>query len=295
MTCDDMKLRKITLDLFDGGAAGDGAAAGTNGDNSGSSQPENTGGADGREAPDAGEEKTPEQRAEEFRALIRGDYKDQFAKETQEIINRRFKETKTLQETIEAQKPLLDMLASKYGVDAGDVDAIRQALESDEATWERAADEAGMDVESYKRLHAAEAELNRIREAQRQSLKEQLAQRQLNAWEQAKEELKKEYPDFDLKKEMENPAFVSMLKAGAPMRNVYESLHMNEIKEKLAQTVKSTTEKRVVDNIRAKGQRPSEGGNSAGVSVSYDVHKLTAKDRAELARRAERGEHVTFS
>ena len=275
---DVMYLRAALLDRFDGGEGG--GMAGSNASSPGGGQPGTSGGAPvGQEsAPAAGEqaERTPEQRAADFRALISGEYKDEYTKETQSLINRRFRETKGLQEQLSAHQGLIDLLSSRYGVEDGDVSKLQAAIEADDALWQEKAEEAGMDLATYKRVQQMEAENRRLRAEQQR-------------------ELKGLYPTFDLRGEMSNPAFVAMLRAGAPMRNVFEAVHMDEIKRGLIQAVQKDTQKAVTDHIRARGARPSEGGGgSAGVSVSEDVHKLTRQQREELARRAERGETITL-
>lgn len=294
-------IERFNLFRFDGGAAGAagaaGGQAGTNG-TPGSSQLGNSGEAAGGQGSDpvAGDQgKTPEQREQEFQALIKGEYKDIYTKQTQEMINRRFKETRGLQEQLEAHRPLLDLLSSRYGITDGDVSKLQAAVEADESMWAEAAEEAGMTVEQYKRLQKAELENQRFRQQQRESLQNQLAQKQLSAWNQQAEELSREYEGFDLANEIKNPAFQAMLKAGVPMRNAYESIHMEDIKNGIISRTQKQTEKNVTDNIRAKGSRPSEVGGTPAMTISTDVSKLTKAQRAELARRAERGEIIKFS
>ena len=62
-----------------------------------------------------------------------------------------------------------------------------------------------------------------------------------------------------------------------------------------AAKVAKDTEKRVTDNIRANGLRPNEnGGSSATATSSFDVTKLTAAQRRDLANRAMQGERIQF-
>ncbi|WP_317380452.1 hypothetical protein [uncultured Intestinimonas sp.] len=291
-------INSADLHRFDGGEGG--APAGDNG-GPGSSQPGETGEGQGQtpdgKAPDAGgqQEKTGEQLKEEFGALIKGEYKDAFSNEVQAIINRRFKETKGLQEQLSAQQPLMDKLMARYNIEGGDVAALDRAIDADDALWSQAAEDAGLTVEQYRRVQNMELENMRLKRAERENIARQMAQRQVEAWQQQAQEIRAEYPGFDLEAEIQNPTFKAMLKAGAPMKNAYEAIHMGEIKAGVAQQASAEREKQVTDNIRARGQRPTEGGSSgAGITYSSDPSKLTAKEREELARRAERGERITF-
>lgn len=87
-----------------------------------------------------------------------------------------------------------------------------------------------------------------------------------------------------------------MLKSGVPMEHAYKTLHFNELMHDAMATAASNTEKSVVSNIRAKGSRPIENGTAAqsAFTIKDDVSKLSKKDRADIARRAARGEKIVF-
>ena len=65
-----------------------------------------------------------------FEKLIRGEYKEQFAARTQSIINQRFRESKTQAARSERESGLLGRIAARWGVPAGDLDALEQALQA---------------------------------------------------------------------------------------------------------------------------------------------------------------------
>ena len=105
-------------------------------------------------------------------------------------------------------------------------------------------------------------------------------------------DMKADYPDFDLKTEALNKNFIDLLSRGIEMRTAYEVTHLSDIKNKVAQT----TQNAVTKTIQATGQRPSENGVSAqsGLVVKSNVKQLTKADRAEIARRVQRGEQIMF-
>lgn len=320
----------VTLDLFDGAAgaaasgAGEGAGSGTQGETQqtspaatrrGSSgeysnvkfgkqdQPAAAGGQQAN-PPDAGEESkkqgvettsdTLEDKRKAFRALVDGEYKDQYTEDTQRIIDRRFRETKNLETQLSQQKPILDMLMQRYKIADGDLAKLTQAIENDNAYWSQAAEEAGMSVEQYKQFQKLQRENAQLLQAQRRSQSQQAAQQQLQKWYQEAEAMKADYPDFDLGRESQDPQFLSMLRSGVPVKLAYEVMHMDEIKSTVAQTTAQKTEKQVVEGIRAKGARPAENGTSSqsGFFVKDDPAKWTKKDRAEIVRRVQRGEQI---
>ena len=256
------------------------------------------------EAPAAGEqtegqaeEKAPDRDLQaEFDALIKGDYKDQYSDNVQKLINRRFKETKNLEAQVQGVQPLLDMLANKYGVDSTDIEALTSAVSDDDTLWEQQAYDAGMTVEQYKQFKNLERQNAELMRAQEARQGEEAAQRQLNDWTQQAMELQQKIPGFDLQREADNPEFVQMLRAGLPVEHAYKVVHMDEILNGQAANVAAQAQKQVVDNIRSRGSRPAENGtvSRSGFTYKNDVSKLTKEERAEAARRAARGEVITF-
>ena len=254
--------------------------------------------------PDAGEESkkqgvettsdTLEDKRKAFRALVDGEYKDQYTEDTQRIIDRRFRETKNLETQLSQQKPILDMLMQRYKIGDGDLGKLTQAIENDNAYWSQAAEEAGMSVEQYKQFQKLQRENAQLLQAQRRSQNQQAAEKQLQKWYQEAEAMKADYPGFDLGRESQDPQFLSMLRSGVPVKLAYEVMHMDEIKSTVAQTTAQQTEKQVVEGIRAKGARPAENGTSSqsGFVVKDDPAKWTKKDRAEIVRRVQRGEQI---
>ena len=237
---------------------------------------------------------TREEKRRAFNQLVNGEYKDIYTEETQRIIDRRFRETKNLEQQVSRAQPVIDMLMQRYKITDGDMGKLTQAVENDDAYWSEAAEEAGMSVEQYKQFQRLKRENDALLRAQRMRQNQQAAQQQLQKWYSEGEQVKAVYPDFDLGTESKNPQFISMLKAGVPVQHAYEVIHMDEIKAGVAQSTARQTEKQVVDGIRAKGNRPAENGTSSqsAFTVKDDPHKWTKQDRAEVARRVARGETI---
>lgn len=239
---------------------------------------------------------TLEDKRKAFEELISGEYKETFAERTQQIIDRRFKETKGMEQTIASQKPIMDMLMQKYQIADGDVAKLQKAIEQDDTYWEKAAEEAGMSIDQFKaytKFQRDSQELTRIRQRQ---AGEQQAQQQLARWYQDAESVKAKYPAFDFRTELENRDFVGMLRAGVSVENAYKTLHMDEINEATARAAAKTASEQMAANIKAKAARPAENGTSrqSAAIVKSDVHSLTRAERAEIARRVARGETIKY-
>ena len=255
---------------------------------------QNTGAADqmGAEVPEVSAEDIENQ----FRSDIRGKYKDAFTKETQKIINNRFKETKNLQKQLGDQQGIIDSLMQRYNVQDGDLTKLQKAMDDDYNMWADAADREGLSVDTYKEIFKVKqrnAQLER-ENAARES--QQRADAQYNQWMSEAEEVKKSFPSFDINQEIQNPEFGRLLQSGVPVMHAFKVMHMDEIVSGAMQTTAKLTEKRVADSVRAKGNRPSENGASSqsAFTLKDDVNKLTKADRAEIARRAARGEIISF-
>ena len=258
---------------------------------------------------DTADKKTdPEARRKAYRELMDGEYKDLYQEEMQNIVRQRFKETKSLRETNEKQKAIVDILAQKYGVPDGDVSKIRDALEKDDDLWTEMAADAGFDdVSKYrdyvklqnetKALRQAEAQrLEAANRAQKVAQERRYVQEQMTKWENEGKALKEKYPNFDIAADLQDKSFVGMLRVGVPMEVAYHAKHHSEIVTSAVNTAREQTEKNVVNNIRARGSRPQENGtqSQSSFTVRDDPHNLTKAERAEIARRVARGEIIKF-
>lgn len=317
------KLFDVCLCLFDGGAAGGAVAAGGAGPAAGDGtsagvtpsaagkeragdtvlygkQPEavldNPQAAVGEKPTATTTSDTLETKKAEFDRLIKGDYKELFDARVQAIISRRFAETKNLQERMDKLSPLMDMLAAKYGVDGNDIDAVTKAINEDKGFYEQAALEKGLTVDVYKHMLEVEAENKRLKAVREEAERRNKAQQVYSQWMQEADTVKQLYPAFDFDTEMQNPQFGRLLQSGVGVKAAYQAIHMDDIVGGAMQYTAQTVAKKQADAIRAKSSRPMENGlaGQGGVVVKNDVSKLTAADRREIARRAVRGETISF-
>lgn len=253
------------------------------------------------DAPDAGEQKggetittsnTLEERRKAYETF-KAENKDLFAEDTQQMINRRFRETKTLEDKVAKAQPVLDLLSSMLNVD-GDPDKLLTALQNNTQMWSAMAEEAGMEPEAYLRVKKTESENKTLRDMLQRQQNQQKADAQVNKWLQEAEALKGKYASFDFDTEMANPLFVRQIQSGVPMEHAYKTLHFDEIMGEAVHATAAQTEKKVVDNVRAKGSRPAENGaaSQSAFTVKDDPSKWTKKDREEVIKRVRAGEMI---
>lgn len=288
-----MKIKHIWVDLnlFDGEGAPAGESSGEAAESAAETQ---TGEAENSEESDADSEPTEEERRQAYNDLIK-EYKDFYTKDTQEMINRRFKETKNLEKQLKEYAPLMDILSQRYNV--SDVQSAIKAMEDDNAYWEQLAYDAGMSVDQYKMVSKLQRENRALLQAQQEVLQQQETDRLVNQWKAEEAELQAIYPEFNLDAElMANPELGRLMQSGVPMRHAYEVLHFDEIQNAAMSYTAQQTAKAVTDNIRANGNRPVENGASKGNAFTQkvDVSKLTDKEMDEYIRRAARGETISF-
>ncbi len=302
-------MLKLNLSLFDGGSGAGAAASGAtgatapaSGANTNASAAEMQPASADSSAP-TGNETSPAEapaqtvdKGKQFDELIKNEYKDEFAKRTQKIIDQRFKETKTLQEKQSKIQPMLDVLAKKYGVQADDIDGLAKAIGDDDSLIESLAMEQGLTVEQYRfteqlkreneELKRAEAERKRV-EADNKFYADMLEQ---------SKQVQSIYPTFNLEAELQNKAFMEALSVpGVSVRTAYELAHRDELIAPAMATAAQKATEAVVNNIKARGSRPTENGlgNGSGLTVQTDVSKMTKAERQEIFRRVvERGERI---
>ncbi len=231
-----------------------------------------------------------------FEELIRGEYKEQFAIRTQNLINQRFKETKQLAAKSQKAEALVSRLAQRYGVNASDMDAIVKAAEADESYTEKEANSRGLSVEEMRRVKQLESENAQLRSAEKARNTSESARKLYLGWMKDGESVKAKYPNFDFKTELANTAFTRMIRSGVPLLKAYESTHLDEILGGAMQYTADQVSKGMAARIADRANRPAENGTTphAGAVVKPDVAGLSRSDREEIERRVMRGEKILF-
>ena len=271
----------LNLFLFDGEGGGEGAAPAGGG------------------IVETNESAQQDQRQLQFDEFIKQN-KDLYDKRVQSQIDRRFKDTQRLQavsDEYDSLKPMLDMLKTKYG--AADYESLKSAIEEDDSFYEEAAFESGMTVEQYKRMAQLERENAELQKMREQKQQQENIDRQLAEWSRQEEETRQYYPQFDLKNELNaetGERLLGLLRAGVDVKTAYETIHIGELVGGAMAYTANAVRKQTVDNVRARGLRPQENGagGSLGINTHIDIKRSTKAERDALARRAMRGERVTF-
>lgn len=241
---------------------------------------------------------SPEEKEKAYYKLVRGEFKDLFANHTQKIIDERFKNTKQLEARLNESQPVLDLLMSKFG--AKSITELNAKLE--EEILPELAEQAGMTPAALKRQLELEQENKRLkREQQEKSANERVDKwfHEATAMTGTPDKPGK-YPDFNLKASAEHPKygpqFVKLLESGISVEAAYLAAFHEELIGKAQAATAKAAESATLEAIKSGGMRPQELGAKpqSGITRKASVTELSKEDRAEIARRAARGEKIKF-
>lgn len=266
---------------------------------------ENQNEAEGKDGEEKGEGKTksPEERRKAFGELLRGEYADL----TEELMQNAVTEATRRLEASPAMKGLMQALQEKYGTDANDLvaltEAVRNGAVKDDAYYEKLAMEKGVSTRTARELDKLESQNKHLTEQQQmiQQMERQRAQQariaELQAgWDREAEQLKAQYPDFNMAEVLANPEVEKMMRSGVSMTNAYRSAYFDHILKQQQAATARQVEQGVVTRMQQRNARPGENGTRPGgaVQTKIDVSHMSRKEMEEMEKRVMRGEVITL-
>ncbi len=266
---------------------------------------ENQNEAEGKDGEEKGEGKTksPEERRKAFGELLRGEYADL----TEELMQNAVTEATRRLEASPAMKGLMQALQEKYGTDANDLvaltEAVRNGAVKDDAYYEKLAMEKGVSTRTARELDKLESQNKHLTEQQQmiQQMERQRVQQariaELQAgWDREAEQLKAQYPDFNMAEVLANPEVEKMMRSGVSMTNAYRSAYFDHILKQQQAATARQVEQGVVNRMQQRNARPGENGTRPGsaVQTKIDVSHMSRKEMEEMEKRAMRGEVITL-
>ena len=184
--------------------------------------------------------------------------------------------------------PALELLARKHGMDPAkpDYEALAKAISEDRSYYEDKALEMGVPVETAMKIDQQERETARVQRQEQQTIEQQKIQQHFQKMQQQGEALKSKFPNFDLQKELQNPAFLRMTSpnVGISVEDAYFAVHRNEIMSAGMQVTAQVTAQKISNSIQAGGRRPAEAGTTgqAPSVTTFDYRKASPEQRAAL-------------
>lgn len=259
--------------------------------------------AEGKDGEEKGKAKSPEERRKAFGELLRGEYADL----TEELMQNAVTEAARRLEASPAMKGLMQALQEKYGTDANDLvaltEAVRNGAVKDDAYYEKLAMEKGVSTRTARELDKLESQNKHLTEQQQmiQQMERQRAQQariaELQAgWDREAEQLKAQYPDFNMAEVLANPEVEKMMRSGVSMTNAYRSAYFDHILKQQQAATARQVEQGVVNRMHQRNARPGENGTRPGgaVQTKIDVSHMSRKEMEEMEKRVMRGEVITL-
>lgn len=266
---------------------------------------ENQNEAEGKDGEEKGEGKTksPEERRKAFGELLRGEYADL----TEELMQNAVTEATRRLEASPAMKGLMQALQEKYGTDANDLvaltEAVRNGAVKDDVYYEKLAMEKGVSTKTARELDKLESQNKQLTE-QQQLIRQMERQREQQAriaelqagWDREAEQLKAQYPDFNMAEVLANPEVEKMMRSGVSMTNAYRSAYFDHILKQQQAATARQVEQGVVNRMQQRNARPGENGTRPGgaVQTKIDVSHMSRKEMEEMEKRVMRGEVITL-
>lgn len=264
---------------------------------------ENQNEAEGKDGEEKGKTKSPEERRKAFGELLRGEYADL----TEELMQNAVTEATRRLEASPAMKGLMQALQEKYGTDANDLvaltEAVRNGAVKNDAYYEKLAMEKGVSTRTARELDKLESQNKHLTEQQQmiQQMERQRVQQariaELQAgWDREAEQLKAQYPDFNMAEVLANPEVEKMMRSGVSMTNAYRSAYFDHILKQQQAATARQVEQGVVNRMQQRNARPGENGTRPGgaVQTKIDVSHMSRKEMEEMEKRVMRGEVITL-
>ena len=231
----------------------------------------------------------------------------EYNKEMQAVVKARLnaeraKADKDSESKLQKLAPALEVMARKYGMDVEnlDYDALAQAVNNDKQYYEDKAIEMGVSTETAMEVDQKERTRARQEKEEARTLEQQKIAEHIQKLEQQGEAMKATFPNFDLRKELQNPAFARMTSpnVGVSVEDAYYAVHRREIQTAAMQVTAQKTAQKISNAIQAGQRRPAENGTSgqAASVTSFDYSKASKAEREALKQRiraaAARGEKI---
>ena len=208
----------------------------------------------------------------------------EYNKQMQAVVQSRLRTAKDAEDKLGKLTPALELLARKHGQDPENLDyeALAKAISDDDSFYEDKALEMGVSVETAKRIDQQE----RQQREEARTLEQQKIHNHIMKLEQQGEEMKKVFPNFDLRAELQNPVFARMTSpnVGISVADAYYAIHRNEIQTAAMQVTAQKTAQKISNSIQAGSRRPAENGTSgqAPSVTTFDYRNASQEQRNAL-------------
>ena len=215
----------------------------------------------GEEAADAGQEdmerdeKSPADKMSWEEILSDPEYRQQYDSAVQSIVKKRLRERQSAEENLARLAPVLEALGEVYKTDIRPDTLDAQALAARILDGAKRHEPETDSILSHLEILLGQAD-----------------------------ELKESFPEFDLMRELEDPAFLRLTAphTGVGLSDAYYALHRDEIGRSAARSSLEALSR----SLRTSGMRPRELTDTrAAADFSYDPRTMSREEREALKKR----------
>ena len=226
----------------------------------------------------------------------KGRFKEQYARDVKAAVDDRFKNQADLSRQLEAMQPMLDALMKKAGAES--VEELQQMILDDDSLYEDEAEQMGMPVEAYKNYKRLQDEHDQMVAREQRAQEQYMLQQHFQNLAQQAEEMKKVYPNFDLRAEMENETFRRLVapNSGLKVSDAFYAVHHADLESGAMAYGIQRAQQQMSQTLQANRARPVEGAMKTGqpANVTIDPKNMSRPERQKLIERARRGEKIVF-
>lgn len=222
------------------------------------------------------------------------DYKEEHKAYMDKTIGDRLKKYKGIEDNLNKHKALLDVVASKYGVNPEDenfLQVLQQKIDEDDSYYENYAMEHDISTEEARRIVTMERKVAQIdAEKERQAKEEQMRQH-IMLLRQNAEKTKAQFPDFDLEAEMQDEKFRRLCAANnGDTTAAYMACHWNRILPATVQMASRQIQEQTARAVASNKARPIENGisSSAPSVVQQDFKNMNLRELRQYAEEQRR-------
>ena len=176
---------------------------------------------------------------------------------------------------------IMQSLGRKYGVNSQDVHWIAQRLAAEEEAAKRSAENVAL----TRRQRTENTRENAMRQHFMQLTRQS-------------EQLRRDFPAFDLMREIRNPQFLRLTAPGSgiSVKDAFYALHGEEIQRRSMEYAARQAGRSIAASVQAGASRPTENGlgHPGAVTMRTRVENLDKEAREAIRRRVRNGEMVSF-
>lgn len=255
-------------------------------------KPENKAPAEGQ--PPAAEAKAEEKPARKTLAeLVKND--PELNRELQAMMSDRVKGFAQARDQLKEIQPMLATIAARYQMDTSDpskidLKALAENVAKDDSYWEETANEYGVTPDVARKIKGYEQLKAQEEARERETLEEQQFRTHIQKLVQQETEMKKIFPDFELRKELNDPTFrrLTSPSVGLSVKDAFYAIHHDELRQAENELIARKAQEALANSVAAGQSRPREGGSPQGASTGeIRKTKWTAADIERVKREGE--------